>query len=146
MSTIAAWTSGAVSLLDTRYRSIHGPHGRTCHRDRLSWMQSPKGLCYGNIIPYGSGARRTEIAVYPSARGVRLPRPSTPPDTRASRATVLFVARLTAYSPDGPPSGSARGGLGAPAVHAGPPPPLPPGAPWRAPATLPPPAPAPVCR
>jgi hypothetical protein len=54
------------------------------------------------------------MAVYPSAHGVRRPGPSAP--TRASRATVLFVAGFMAYWPIALAGDSAGGGLGVQAV------------------------------
>src|SRR5919204_4624038 len=102
-----------------QYRRIYGLHERICHRYRLSLMQSPQGLCYGNIIPHGSGARRTEMAMYPSARVVRLPGTSAPPATRASRATVLFLASFTVYWPIALACDSAGGGLPGQAVIGG---------------------------
>ena len=56
------------------------------------------------------------MAMYPSARGVRLPCPSAQPATRASRATVLFVAGFMAYWPIALACDAAGGGLGAQAV------------------------------
>src|SRR5438067_1882607 len=83
-------------------------------------MQSPKGLCYGNIIPCGRGAltwsKENRDGVYPSARGVRRPCPSAPPATRASRATLLFLAAFTAYWPVALACDSAGGGLGVQAM------------------------------
>ena len=56
------------------------------------------------------------MAMYPCARGVRLPCPFALPATRASRATVLFVAGFMAYWPIALAGDSAGGGLGAQAM------------------------------